>query len=151
MARGGSRNGTTGRSYANRTDLSGPRKPTAPAVAPAGGQAYGAQAEQIRSLRALPLAPANASTPPPPSATTPTGTSAAPAAPLGPLPAIDRPTERPTEPLTAGAATGPGPGSISAAFSDEPDDLAALVDRLAAATNSPEVAQLASYLADGRG
>jgi hypothetical protein len=63
---------------------------------------------------------------------------------------IDRPTERPNEPVTAGAATGPGPGSITAGM-DAPDDLAGLVDRLAASANSPELTQLASYLTSGRG
>jgi hypothetical protein len=37
--------------------------------------------------------------------------SAHPALPDSPLPPLDRPSERPNEPVTAGAATGPGPGT----------------------------------------
>ena len=77
------------------------RKPLAP-VAPVGG-VYGSATTALASQRAVPVAPAPASSPrqaPPPRR--PPAQRV-----LGP---IDRPTERPDEPLTAGLPIGPGPG-----------------------------------------
>lgn len=85
MPKGGSRNGTPGRSYGSRTDLNAV-KPLTPRAAP--GQTYGAATAQVAAQEAVPMA-------------------AAPE-PLAPL---NRPSERPTEPVTAGMNMGPGPGS----------------------------------------
>lgn len=113
MARGGRRVGTTGTKYTNRNDLrNGPRKPSTPAAAPAGNQPFGAQADQLRSLQALPLAtqPNGPSTNAGPgvavTGATPPPDGAAP----GSLPPLNRPTDRPGEPVTAGSPSGPGPG-----------------------------------------
>ena len=114
MARGGKRVGTVGRGYSNRSDLQrGPRKPDTPRVAPASSsQPHGTQAAQLRSLQALPSAPA---APVEVNAPPANGTGAAPPAPEGiapgSLPALDRPTERAGEPLTAGINSGMGPGA----------------------------------------
>jgi hypothetical protein len=94
---GGRRVGQPGQNYPNRSDLRA-QAPTAPR-----GQQYGQAAQQMRSQAAVPMAGA-----PPPQA------FAAPAAPRGPDPGsfgdFLRPTERPDEPVTAGAPVGPGPG-----------------------------------------
>ena len=83
--------------YANRTDLQNPAQKIARQVAP--GQTYGEGAAQMRSQQAVPM-----------------GRSPVEAAPQRPRPvpgtigALTRPTERPNEPITAGAPFGPGPG-----------------------------------------
>lgn len=81
--------------YANRTDLQNPTKKLAVTAAP--GQTYGEAGAQRAAQQAVPM-----------------GTPQAPQAPsvtpgsLGPL---DRPTERPLEPVTAGNPLGAGPGA----------------------------------------
>ena len=100
MARGGRRAGKVGKAYANRTDLNR----AVPVQAPT-GQPYGARKAQMDAQRAIPLAPPPA--PPGPQA----GGAAVPAGPApGDLGSLTRATERPSEPLTAGLASGPGPG-----------------------------------------
>lgn len=99
MPRGGKRTGRPGRAYPQRTDLNAPLPATA---APA--RQYGDRTAQLAAQRAVPMAPA-------PSAPAP---AAAPSRPLAPPPGsfgdVLRPTERPGEPVTAGAELGPGPG-----------------------------------------
>jgi hypothetical protein len=76
--------------YGQRTDLN-----MAPTAVP--GQTYGKAGAQIAAQRAVPM-----------------GAQAAPAAPKAPTSTpgqygpLDRPTERPNEPVTAGAPFGPG-------------------------------------------
>lgn len=135
--RGGARTGTPGQGYANRTDLH--------AVQPirvAPSAQYGQGVAQADAQRAIPL-PAQ----PPPAA--PMG-GAAPPAPQGPpvlpgsLGEFHRPTERPSEPLQAGLATGPGGGPPPA-----PDPMltvAAILNRLPAEHDSPEAAALRNVL-----
>lgn len=90
---GGARTGTPGTSYANRTDLNQPvRVPT--------GLPYGERQARVQALKAAPIpqqAPVNAAPPPagPPPQVTP----------------LSAPTQRPNEPVTAGAPIGPGPGT----------------------------------------
>lgn len=94
--RGGARNGTPGKAYANRSDLT-------PTAAP--GQTYGQAGAQLSAQQAMPMGaqPGPSGPPPAPSA----GPPVAP----GSLGAFDGPTQRPNEPVTAGADAGPGPGS----------------------------------------
>lgn len=94
--RGGARNGTPGKAYPNRSDLT-------PTAAP--GQTYGQAGAQLRAQQAMPMGaqPGPSGPPPAPSA----GPPVAP----GSLGAFDGPTQRPNEPVTAGADAGPGPGS----------------------------------------
>ncbi|HUR18902.1 MAG TPA: hypothetical protein VMZ51_08215 [Acidimicrobiales bacterium] len=74
-------------------------KPLAPTAAR--GQTYGAAGAQIASQRAVPMA----SGPPP------LGSAPGPAGPPAvPPPALNAPTLRPSEPVTAGLEMGPGPG-----------------------------------------
>lgn len=83
--------------YAQRTDLNMP-----PTAVP--GQTYGEAGAQLAAQRAVPMG-----APPPPAPSTPT---VAPGQ-YGPL---DRPTERPNEPVTAGAPFGPGRNSTQTAY-----------------------------------
>lgn len=81
--------------YANRTDLQNPTKKLAVTAAP--GQTYGEAGAQRAAQQAVPM-----------------GTPQAPQAPSvtpGSLGALDRPTERPLEPVTAGNPLGAGPGA----------------------------------------
>jgi len=84
--------------YGQRTDLN-----MAPSAVP--GQTYGEAGAQMAAQRAVPMG-----APPAPAApTAPTSTPGQ----YGPL---DRPTERPNEPLTAGAPFGPGRMSTQNAY-----------------------------------
>lgn len=97
MPRGGRRNGQPGKQYANRTDLT-----QAPKAAP--GQQYGAAKQQLDAQAAVPLPTQAAGGAPP---------MQAPAQPMtlpGSLGALDQPSARPNEPITAGMSSGPGPG-----------------------------------------
>lgn len=91
MASGGPREATPGTAYPNRTDLNAPKPP----ILRIPGQGYGEQAAQIAQQQAVPG--------PPP------GVQGGWEPPPAPTP-LHAPTERPDEPVTAGLATGPGPG-----------------------------------------
>lgn len=88
--------------YAHRTDGG-----AAQVLSAAPDQPYGAVKQQLDSERAAPMAGQT----PLPSAPSPDGGGAGPG---GPPPysggAFNAPTNRPNEPVTAGAAIGPGPG-----------------------------------------
>lgn len=86
MPRGGKGKPTPGRSYGNRSDYNS-------------GDQYGDVAARQARVDAVPI------TPPAPPAM-----AQAPQAPLVAPGAMDRPTERPLEPVTSGLPTGPGPG-----------------------------------------
>lgn len=103
MSRGGARNGRAGATYANRTDLNTSLPKTA-----APGQTYGSGVAQMRAQSAMPMGAQPTPAPAPLSA--PPGQPPVQPGQFGPL---DRPTDRPGEPLTAGAPVGPGPNSMS--------------------------------------
>ena len=84
MARGGVRQGTPGKSYSNRSDLNASRQP----VQSVKGQAYGKRKAQEDAQAAVPLPKLTPGS-------------------FGP---IDRPTDQPQEPVTAGLPFGAGPG-----------------------------------------
>lgn len=132
MARGGRRAGRPGVAYPNRTDMNGPLAPTAPT-----GQPYGARGQQIAAQQALPMGPPGSTSPqagasgPPPSAPPPA------LPPPGSLPAFGRPTERPNEPVTHGAASGPG-GGPEVLFQPPPDPLIQGVAALHALGNAQD-------------
>jgi hypothetical protein len=98
--RGGSRQGTQGKAYTNRTDLNSNRVPAAAAK----GQTYGTRKDQMQAQQAVPMAqqPSGAS-PQPAGGRTPAATP----------PGLSDPSQRPDEPLTAGMPFGPGPGPSS--------------------------------------
>lgn len=79
------------KSYPNRSDLRNPAQKVARQAAT--GQAYGEAGAQLEAQKAVPMA-----TPP----------TEAPVLQPGQLGALNRPTERPAEPVTAGAPFGPG-------------------------------------------
>ena len=110
--RGGRRQGTPGKAYGQRTDLNMNRQ----AVATGPSQGYGQRAAQERAQQAVPLAAA----PPTPTGAPAggPGAGAPPAAfpPAGSFGPLDRPTDRPDEPVTAGAPIGPGPGPEALSF-----------------------------------
>jgi len=104
--RGGSRSGTPGTAYANRTDLNTPNV-TVP------GQEYGKQAAQARAQSIVPMGASPVSTAP----AQPAGfgqalAQATPRSPVAPgsLPWTSAPTERPEEPVQTGLPSGPGAG-----------------------------------------
>lgn len=91
--------------YANRTDLQNPTKKMAVTAAP--GQTYGEAGAQRAAQQAVPM-----------------GTPQAPVVAPGSLGPLDRPTERPLEPVTAGNPIGAGPGA-EALVTPLPDTLMA--------------------------
>lgn len=99
--RGGSRQGKPGKAYPSRTDLSAP-KPEAGINRPAPGQQYGAATQQAAAMKAVPVqAPKG-----PDMATLDAQAMNG----WEPVPGSPTETTRPDEPVTAGLATGPGPG-----------------------------------------
>jgi hypothetical protein len=121
--RGGSRQGQPGKSYSNRTDLNSNKQ----AVTVAPNQTYGEGAAQARAQQAVPLPKAGGL----PSLGSGSGSPPAPVPP-GPVPGalgpLNRPTERPGEPITAGLPMGPGAGpeALSAPRDFDAEDLVAL-------------------------
>lgn len=85
--------------YANRTDLNNAANRVARQAAP--GQTYGKATQQLEAQRAVPMG--SAPTDAPIQRPTP-----------GTLGSLTRRTERPSEPITAGAPFGAGPGPIAA-------------------------------------
>ena len=120
--------------YGQRTDLN-----MAPTAVP--GQTYGEAGAQMAAQRAVPM-----------------GAPAAPAAPKAPTVApgqygpLDRPTERPNEPVTAGAPFGPGRMSQGNAYIG-PRNSDPILDELRALYSSYPSEELAdmldSYLREG--
>jgi hypothetical protein len=110
VPRGGSRNGTQGKAYSNRTDLGGqnvvqPQTPTPNklAVQAATGQAYGAASAQKASQSAVPMAGSPIQS---------QGAMQPQSAPQAPTPVTSMfaPTAYPNQPVTAGVANSPGAG-----------------------------------------
>lgn len=131
---GGVRQGTPGTAYAQRSDMRTQKVTTAP------GQTYGKATAQAEAQKAVPLAG--------PAAGLPAGQDAHAAAAAFPMPsfgAFDRPTERPAEPLTHGAPTGPGAGpEILPGMGAAPAGMAGLLRSIAGATGSSDLAELAA-------
>jgi hypothetical protein len=84
--------------YPNRSDLRNTAKLPAKAAT---GQTYGEAGKQMAAQRAVPMAA-------PPTDVAPTATPQQPRIAPGAMGPLDRPTERPDEPVTAGAPFGPG-------------------------------------------
>jgi len=85
--------------YPNRSDLRNPAKKMAAKAAP--GQTYGEAGKQVAAQQAVPMAA-------PPTDVAPAPQPQQPRVAPGSMGPLSRPTERPTEPLTAGAPFGPG-------------------------------------------
>ncbi len=98
MPRGGARQGAPGKAYSNRQDMNQP-------VRVASGQQYGQRQALEQAQKAVPLPQQNTPAPP--------GNQPSPDMGMAQLPGANpftRPTERPSEPVTAGLPIGPGPG-----------------------------------------
>lgn len=115
MPRGGRRNGIPGQAYGNRSDLNAGAKPIPMQAVP--GQQYGAVKQQIDAQRAVPMQgtpmpPTSPQQPTPgqPGTPDPLLAQASPVTYPGDHGDPTRPTQRPSEPVTAGLAVGPGPG-----------------------------------------
>lgn len=134
---GGARQGAPGAAYGNRSDL----RTQKPSAAP--NQEYGKAGAQLASQRVVPMAGVDAALPP--ADTTAQAHAAATAFPMPSFGAFDRPTERPAEPLTHGAPTGPGAGpEILPGMGAAPAGMAGLLRSIAGATGSSDLAELAA-------
>lgn len=131
--RGGSRNGAPGTAYSNRTDLN-------VAAAPAEGRAHGAVSADLAAQQAVPMGP-------PPGTAAPNSLTPSPvASPLpGELTPLDAPSLRPSEPVTAGAPVGPGPGPDALATSPKNRGRDVLA-RAAVETGDPYLAHILKTL-----
>lgn len=137
-SRGGARAGTPGTAYSNRTDLNANK--TLPVKA-APGQVYGQAAAQEQMQKAVPMGPPGAGSAPPGA---PQGPMQGNPIPPGAFGDIHRPTERPMEPVTAGAALGPGPGPEALGPGVAPHgNVSSLIQQAATATGSNLLMQMA--------
>lgn len=100
--------------YSKRTD-GGP----AQVMSAAPDQEYGAMKTQLDAQRAAPMA-GTAPLPPPASPDGGGGGAQAPAMPAYQGGALDAPSERPNEPVTAGVDIGPGAGASALSFQQAP-------------------------------
>lgn len=136
--RGGRRTGKGGKAYENRSDLN----KAAPPMATSGG-VYGDRKETVDAQKAVPMAGGKPSTGPLPKGPVPNTGGGAPVPPTGAhagtlmarqaLPNMTGPSGRPGEPVTAGLASGPGPG---------PEALGLPMGGPSAAQDLPEVEML---------
>lgn len=96
---GGTRSGTPGRAYSNRTDLNTRKLP----ISTARNQPYGVAGQQRASQSVVPLGTPTAPVPSPgmQSPSTPASRSSIP---------LSAPSARPDEPVTSGLSIGAGPG-----------------------------------------
>lgn len=129
--------------YPNRTDLQNPAQKVAKRVARS--PQYGQGAAQMRAQEAVPMAASQGDV------------QAAQAARQGPAPGslgdFARPTERPDEPITAGANFGPGPNAVQAGVQMAVRSEDPVLDRLReiyrAYPNDDLADLLDSYIRDG--
>lgn len=130
--RGGKRNGTQGKAYANRTDLTTPSQ--LPATAPT-GQPYGAAGAQLSAQKTVPMANA-------PLSSAPQGQAPQSQGPLpGSMGSMFDPTQRPDEHLMTGVGQAP-----PVLAPDITASTLALLNTLGANV-SDQVGQIRSYLA----
>jgi hypothetical protein len=129
--------------YPNRSDLRNPSKKLAAKAAP--GQTYGEAGKQIAAQQQVPMAASPQPVVAPPQAAVERPRPGQ----FGPL---DRPTERPDEPLTAGAPFGPGRMAPMSGYAGvrNGDPILDELRALYAAYPSEELADmLDSYLREG--
>lgn len=132
--RGGSRQGTPGTAYSNRTDLQQRKVPVMVGPSPQ----YGAGVANQQAQAAMPIAAAPTAPPPQQQAPAP--------APIVPL---DAPSQRPDEHVMAGAPSGPGPGpeALGALGPSAPDPVVTGLALLSTLPHlPPELAQVKARL-----
>ena len=127
--------------YARRTD-GGP----AQVLSAAPDQAYGDKTAQLNQQRIAPMA---GTAPLPPAATPASGQAAPPQMPAYQGTALDAPSSRPNEPVTAGVDIGPGPGAGALSFQPEQPGkgtgaMTSLLQKYAATDTTGILAQLLS-------
>lgn len=133
--RGGVRTGTPGTSYSNRTDLN--RNRTLPVTAPT-GLPYGQHKQLVDTQKQVPIQTPGAPTAGPPGPVSPT-----PPAPAPPIIPLSAPSQRPDEAITHGLPVGPGPGPEVLGLGQPRGDLASVLEQVAAAAGSSDLAFLA--------
>lgn len=154
---GGDRSGTPGQNYPNRTDIQ--QMKSLPARA-APGQTYGKAQQQLQAQKIVPMAPPRLALPTPVSPSGPAGPAPAPSPGAGPLLSpgaapgaagdLHRPSERPQEPVTAGAPIGAGPGPEAipqGPTSPTNTNLSRMLAQIAQSSGSQAVNQLAQRAA----
>lgn len=133
VPRGGTRQGTTGKSYSNRTDLQ--------AVKVGPSQQYGQAVQQQEAQKIIPL-PNNSAIPSGQQSTQAPG-------PLpGDLPGLIGPTARPNEPVTHGAASGLGGGPEVLQTGLPMGSMSEMLNSLARSSNSASLQILARAAGD---
>lgn len=105
MAKGGARQGQPRKAYQNRTDLNQPKAQLP--VQTATGQQYGQATQQAQSQAVVPMRPQPAIAHPATGQPMPVDENFTPAGQVVPL---NAPSLNPDQPVTAGIATGAGPG-----------------------------------------
>lgn len=155
-APGGTRAGAPGALYANRTDLNANKNLPARVAT---NQTYGKAQQQLQAQRTVPMAPGPGiltrpgtvqASPAPPSGTMPGVPSPAPGMAPGAMGPLNRPTERPGEPVTAGINQGAGPGTEAlppGLMQGNANRLSDTLSSLARSSGSPALAQLAARAA----
>ena len=128
--KGGSRQGTPGTAYANRTDLNSP-------ISTVPNQEYGKATEQRQAQQAVPMGESPVSTAPAPSPMP----ASRPLPKPGELPHLDQ-TNRPEEPVTTGLPFGAGAGPE--VFQSGPS----FSDVIKSAARGPEASSLSLQLAN---
>ena len=116
-------------------------RPSALPAAVVPSKQYGDSARELAQQRVVPMASGDLSAP----QGVPAAGSAAPAAPPvvpGSLGALDAPTARPSEPFSAGADFGPGPGADALGLPTPQDDVMLKLRALWKAYPLPEIAEL---------
>lgn len=126
--------------YANRTDLNNPAQKVARQVVP--GQTYGKATQQMNAQRAVPMGKS------------PTDTQPVQRPVPGTIGKLTRPSERPGEPITAGAPFGPGPNGNTPLPTAPPEkgsrqDLAERVRAIYSMYPNPNLMSLLTMLEQG--
>jgi hypothetical protein len=137
--RGGPRQGSVGKQYPNRSDLSAPGKQITPSNVPKSSQ-YGQGAAQSRALKAAPTSG-------PPARMAPQQGGANPAA-LAPgsIPSLSDPSARPDEPVTAGLPLGAGPGTSAMGMVPMDSPELSILRALYLQYPSPDIRRQIAYL-----
>lgn len=117
--------------------MTGPGQPNGQAIQTPTGLPYGEaqQLQQAQQAQPVPQAPTQA----PPPISPGDAMSAAKNYQMPNLGDLHGPTQRPNEPLMAGAAMGAGPGA-----QPQDDGIGTMLSRMASMSNSPALAQLAA-------
>ena len=111
------------------------------AIQAATGQTYGKATEQMNAQRAVPMGASPTAVP-----------AQAPRPMPGSLGDLTRPTDRPNEPITAGADFGPGPTSMQAGIMPAPSASNDVLEQLLYLNRlypNPDVENLISVIRDG--